>query len=461
MNFSFKNISLENLIQKYSSDGPYYTSYPSLSEWSEKIKDADFFSALQDGCLNKDNSFGVYVHFPYCNKKCYFCICNSSVTHNRKKISEFIDFSSKEIDLLKGHLDSELLVPKLKTIHLGGGSPNIMNYEEFDRFFDNILSFADNSSLEEVAIEVDVRTVDEAKLKYYQERGINRISLGIQDFNPQVQKAINRIQPVELVERLLKSDLRKGFKSINFDLLYGLPLQTRESFNETLDIVKTLSPDRITLLRYAHVPERVKAQRLINPKDLPDKIYAAHIFTDSIENLTNAGYDFIGIDHFAKPTDELSKAMKTKSLFRNFNGFTPKKINNLIGFGPSSTSMFSDTYFQNVYFSNYYKKVANNKLPLLREYKLNKDDMVRRDVINTILCDNVLDFKKISSPNSIDFSDYFKEEMKSLKPFIEDGMLEKSNEQLYVTPLGRVFIRHICRVFDNHLKTKQYKISGP
>lgn len=454
----------EDLIKKYNVSGPYYSSYPVLSNWSDKFSSNDYISALNELCLEKETfpAF-LYIHFPFCAKRCYFCICNSIVNHDRASSQKYLTYLFREIDLFHDFFEKHSFVPKFKMIHLGGGSPNLMSKDDFESLILKLKSLVNFEDLDEFAIEVDPRTVDKEKLKFYSEKGINRISLGVQDFDPRVQKAINRIQSPEMVEQLLSPEIRRCFKSINFDLLYGLPLQNRESFRRTIETVNKLSPDRITLIKYAHVPEDRKHQRLIREADLPDYIEGTMIFTETIDNLLDNGYEYIGIDHFAKLADDLAQAMKTRTLWRNFIGVTPGGTHNIIGIGPTSTSCINGYYAQNVYFlEEYYKAIEAGIFPILRGFKLKTDDLIRRYIINEIICTSSLNFDDTEKKYNIKFDEYFREEINLLKDFVEDGMLIFDDHSFKVTPLGRIFIRHICKVFDRYLKgDKIYKVSGP
>lgn len=458
----FKNLNID-LVKKYDVGCPYYTSYPTLSEWSNNFSYDGYLTGLQDLCYRgKEFPLLLYIHFPFCEKQCYYCICNSVITHDRAKIQNFMQYLFREIELLHDFFGRHSFIPKFKRIHLGGGSPSFMNIEEFDLLIEKLKLIINMDDLDEFAMEVDFHTTNKEKLRHYAAKGVNRISLGIQDFDPDVQKAVNRVQPPELVQDLLSPETRGLFKGINFDLLYGLPLQNRASFRQTIEIVKEISPDRITFLKYAHVPDRAKHQRLIKESDLPDVCEREMIFIDSIDSLLEEGYEYLGIDHFAKPTDDLVKAVSNGTMWRNFNGFASGGLHYIIGIGPTSTSGFMNYYAQNVYtFSDYYKAIDNQRFPVLRGFKLNTDDLIRRDIINGILCTYTLNFKDIERKYNIDFNAYFSKEMGGLSDLIYDGIIEISNEMLTVTQLGRIFIRHVCKVFDRYFKDKVYKISGP
>lgn len=461
-NIMLKNLTLD-LIKKYDVSCPYYTSYPTLSEWSNDFLYHDYMHGLNDLGATIDIPLLLYVHFPFCAKQCYYCICNSTITRNREKIQKFLDHLFREIDLLRGFFEKNSCIPKFKRIHLGGGSPTLLEIDEFELLIEKLKSLVDISSVDEFAIEVDVHTTNSEKLKCYYEKGVNRISLGIQDFDSNVQKAVNRVISPESVDELLSPEIRQCFKSINFDLLYGLPLQNRISFRNTIEVVKNLSPDRITLLKYAHVPDRRKHQRLIKESDIPDVYEKTMIFAETINNLLSYGYEYVGIDNFAKSADDLAKAMQNKTLWRNFNGFTPGRMHHILGIGPTSTHSFTNYYAQNVYsLQDYYKCIDNHEFPILRGFKLDNDDLIRRDVINEILCNCSLDFCGIELKYKLDFKNYFKQEVESLNDFKQDGLIESSHKMIKVTPLGRIFVRHICKTFDNFLKGgKNYKITGP
>jgi len=461
-NIILEDLSLD-LIKKYDISSPYYTSYPTLSEWSDAFSYQDYLYGLKGLCTSAEVPLLLYIHFPFCAKQCYYCICNSTVTRDRVKIQEFLNYLFREIDLLCVFFKTHSYLPKFKRIHLGGGSPTLLEIEEFEQLVEKLRSLVDIRGLDEFAIEIDVHTANHEKLKCYHENGVNRISLGIQDFDANVQKAVNRIIPLELVGELISPEIRRRFKGINFDLLYGLPLQTRKSFKNTIETVKNLLPDRVTLLKYAHVPDRRKHQRLIKESDIPDIYEKTMIFAETIHNLLDNGYEHIGIDNFAKPTDDLVKAMRNKTLWRNFNGFSPGGPHYIIGIGPTSTQSFTNGYAQNVYsLQEYYTCIDKHEFPILRGFKLDDDDLIRRDVINEILCNCTLDFSNIEQKYGVNFKEYFCQEIEALNDFILDGLLEISDDIFAVTPVGRIFICHICRVFDAYLKKgKIYQVKGP
>ncbi len=462
-NLFYENITVD-LIDKYNVPSPYYTSYPTHGEWSETFSREEYEQGLKQlGDGNSNDGFTLYLHFPFCARQCFYCICNSIISRNPETHREFSTYLLKELDLLEDLFTKHSVRPIIREIHLGGGSPNLMETQILERIIARIRRLTSPDHIAEFALEVDLRTVTRDLLQFYRELGIDRISLGIQDFDPNVQKAINRKQPPEMFEDLFTPDLRQGFKSINFDLLYGLPLQTRATFEKTLDTVVRLSPDRITLLKYAHVPDHRAHQRLIKETDLPGLHERAMIFVDSVHRLVEAGYEFIGIDHFAKPADELAVARRQNKMWRDVNGFHPGRTRNLLGVGPTSTAGFANVYAQNVYaLEDYYRNISENKLPLLKGYTLGPDQVIRREIMFEILCYNTLRFSHVEKTFNLTFEAYFKPELESLKPLIDDGMVERNSEGLKITPRGRFFIQHVCKVFDRFLRGgKTYRISGP
>lgn len=451
-----------NLIKKYDVKGPYYTSYPTGKVWSEKFGAVDYKKALKDMMReSKRVPLSLYIHFPFCVRLCNFCFCYTKITKDRNNIDNFMQALYKEIRILKDFFAKNDYVPNIREIHLGGGSPSYMNEIEFRQLVNEIRSLVDPHSLDEFTIEIDAITVTHDKLKLYHDNGINRISFGIQDFDSNVQEAIGRIQSPQLLEKLLAPEIRKSFVSVNFDLMYGLPLQTRASFSKTLDITLRLSPDRIAIYNYLHMPELYKHQTKIAENDLPDTIEKTMIFIDAGNKLTSNNYEDIGIDHFAKPSDDLSIAKRNKTLCRHFMGYTAGRAPNLIGIGPTILCGFTKYYAQNVYsLEEYVSALAKNDFPILRGYRMNNDDIIRKDVINNILCYFSLEFKVIEDRYKIDFNEYFKEEMKSLDVLVNDGILNCSRHQIRITPLGHYFVRNVCAIFDKYLKTDADRIAS-
>ncbi len=453
-----------SLIDRYGADtkGPYYTSYPTLGEWSENFSDQDFKNSLDKFISQKDNSFSLYIHYPYCVKLCHFCICNAYATGKKENQQKALDYLIREMGSLNNFFQQHDSIPNIKEIHFGGGSPSFLDIEDFEKLVDKIELTVKLGDIDEVALEIDPRTATLEKMHYYANRGIDRISFGIQDFDPVVQNAINRVQPFDYVEKFLSEDIRKKYKSLNFDLLYGLPFQTRESFRKTMDLTCKISPERVTLLRYAHVPDIKKNMRLIDDAKIVDNTEKTIMFIESTEKLLAEGYEYIGIDNFAKPTDALAIAFKNKTVGRNFIGFTPGRVNNMIGIGPSATSVFGEAYAQNVYnLIDYYKTDVDKHFPIERGHKMSRDDFIRRDAIFRILCDLSINWDEFDNHHGINSREYFNEEIKELNSFIYSGILESENGSINITKDGRYFLRHVAGVFDSYVKNKpEYIIHG-
>ena len=454
-----------DLLEKFGESGPYYTSYPTHSNWSNNLGHADYVASLKDFFLkNGDEPIHLYVHIPFCAKLCFYCICNIIITNNRERMQHFVDYLCREIDLLDKLFSEISITPNIKEIHLGGGTPSHLENDQLAMLAEKLGGIADLKGLHEFAMEIDPRTTSRESLKFYSTLGINRISFGVQDFDADVQEVINRVQPYEMVDDLLSPDVRECFDGLNFDLLYGLPRQTRKTFKKTVDLVKVLAPERITLLKYAHAPDLRKHMRLIDSKELPTVDELPLMFHDAVESLTADGYVWVGIDHFAKPSDDLAEAAKEKRGWRNFGGFTTGKTHDLIGIGPTATCVIGDSYYQNAYdIKEYYKAIDEGQFPVRSGYKMDSDDVLRREVIFKIICDSSLDYKQIESKFGISFENYFSQELASLAAFEKDGILEFNQESFGLTSTGRFFGRHVAAVFDRFLQRSQgvYKLTGP
>lgn len=450
----------DEIINKYNWVAPYYTSYPPLREWTSNFGSEEFESALKE-LIEKNEPISLYFHFPFCKQKCLYCFCNSKITQDRNEIMSFLKDIAVEIERFYEFFKKHSFKPIIKEIQIGGGSPSYMTNEEFNFLIGKIKLLVNPLELEEFAFEIDPRSISPKKIEMYKSAGVNRISLGVQDFDSYVQKAVNRIQPKELVQTFLTPEVKKNLKGINMDLLYGLPLQSIDSFRKTVETTIDLSPERITLLKYAHTPEREVCQRALEKYVFPDYIEIMRIFKESLDSFEKVGYIHVGINDFVKPNDDLAIALENKTLHRIFNGFSPGRTRNLIAIGPSSTSSFQNYYFQNVYLEDYRHTLSEKKFPILKGYKLNKDDLIRRNIINSFLCGRVINLKNIEEEYDINFRGYFFKEIESLKPFIEDGLIEFNENIIRITDLGKMFVPHIVSRFDNFLVGKEYKISGP
>lgn len=444
----------KQFIEKYNSGGPYYVCYPTVGKWSGDMSVQSYEQALVEGFdSNQTPPLYLYVHYPFCPKLCSYCHCHVVITKNQERMTSFLDYICKEIDLVCAFYEKQGIVPNIKEIHLGGGSPSVMTELELERLVKQLRKLVKIEDLDEFSLEIDVRTVTPDKVKFYSTVGIDRLSFGVQDFDPKVQKAINRVQPLEQVKALIVPEIRQLFKSINFDMIYGLPMQTRESFHHTLEGLKKISPDRICLYHYNHRPDIFAHQATIKNEDVPGEYDKSMTNIDAIQNLLDSGYVRIGLDHFAKPEDELAVAVKNKNLHRSFIGYTAGRTHNILGIGPSSISNFGNFYFQNIYsLDKYYEAIEANTLPILRGIRQAPDEKIREDVILKIISNFYLDFREIEKKHNIRFNQYFAREIQLLDNLIKDGVVELSENDLTVTPLGEFCVRYVCMVFDKHLQ---------
>ncbi|MFM2129163.1 MAG: hypothetical protein RL477_709 [Pseudomonadota bacterium] len=452
------------LIGRFNEVGPYYSSYPSLNRWKEGLGSAQYMQALKDFFAGDPQApIYLYAHIPYCAKLCWYCICNIHISNNRERIQRFTDVLCREADNLASFFRENGIRPNVREIHLGGGTPSHLDHAQLRQLVDRLATIADIDALDEFAMEIDPRTVTQDDLRFYHSLGVDRISFGVQDFDPTVQEKINRIQPFEMVRDLLSPDIRALFKGVNFDLLYGLPMQTRETFRRTIELTRELAPDRITLIKYAHVPDVRKHMKMIDADELPDRDTLPLMFQQAVEGLIGAGYIWAGIDNFAKATDDLGKAAAGGRAGRNFSGSSPGRADNIIGLGPTSTNAFGRYYYQALYDLNEYTKAVNDgQFPVFKGYELNAEDRLRREVIMRIQCRQRVDFDEIGKKYGVDFESHFTRELEGLKRFIDDGMVERDGRSFHLTPLGRFFTPHVCRLFDAFLaRDPVYKIHGP
>jgi oxygen-independent coproporphyrinogen-3 oxidase len=382
------------------------------------------------------------------------------ITNDYERIKNYLDFLFLEIDLFCKFFEENSIIPNFTEIHIGGGSPTILQEKEFGQLLEKLQLIVDLKNLSEFSIEIDPREVNIEKIKFYHTKGIDRISFGIQDFDPDVQKAINRVQPPELVEKLLTPEVRKRFeKGINFDIICGLPLQSQESIRRTFERIVKISPDRICFNYLHYSPKFYKHQMIMidarngRPTKLPDVYERKMIFTEALNILLKNGYVRTGYDHFAKPDDEVAKAMKNKTMHWNALGVTSGRYSDVIGIGPHSWSTIGNYYSQNVYELPLYEAaVTKGRFPIYRGYKLNKDDIIRREVIQALRNFFFLDFNDVEKKYNIDFKKYFKEEIVSLAEFIKDGIAELSDKAITITELGQQFTNIVCMNFDSYIK---------
>ena len=447
-----------DLIKRYDKSGPRYTSYPTALELHEGFGDAEYRQHIA-----KSNAAGgplsLYFHIPFCDTVCFYCACNKIVTKNRAHSVPYLNNLCKEIAMQGELFDKNR---KVNQLHWGGGTPTFLNYEQMKRLMETTREHfnlhEDDSG--EYSIEVDPRETNDSSIAQLRELGFNRISLGLQDFDPAVQKAVNRLQSKEQTFRVLEAARKEGFRSTNIDLIYGLPLQTEQTFARTLDQVLDYSPDRFSIFNYAHMPSRFKTQRQINDDDLPSPSVKLDILQMIGQKLTEAGYLYIGMDHFAKPDDELAVAQREGKLYRNFQGYSTHSDCDLVGLGITSIGRVGDAYVQNYKELDQYDiAISEGRLPVFKGVDLDDDDKLRRAVITQLICHFELIFSKIEQEFKITFADYFAEELENLKLMQNDGLLAMNPECIRVETAGRLLIRNICMVFDKYLAKKQQQFS--
>ncbi|MEW6508630.1 MAG: oxygen-independent coproporphyrinogen III oxidase [Bacteroidota bacterium] len=444
------NIDLE-LIKKYDKPGPRYTSYPTAPQFNNSFTAEKYLDeVIRTNNQKNPPHLSLYFHIPFCDTLCYFCGCNMIITRNRERIKEYINYVKNEIDLLRSYIIEGRQVVQL---HWGGGTPTHLNPDEINdlkMYINNNFTFFVEA---EQGCEIDPRGLTKEHLEALSNSGFNRISMGVQDFDENVQKAVNRIQPEDMTRQIVDWLRELKFQSINLDLIYGLPFQTVKSFSKTVDAIIDISPDRIAVFNYAHVPWLKKHMALINPEDLPVPEEKLQILKMTIEKLTSAGYLFIGMDHFAKPNDELAIALHDKKLYRNFQGYSTHAGADLLGFGITSISQIGKCYAQNTKKEiEYYNMLNENSLPIERGYYLSDDDILRRYVITKIMCDFELDFSDVEKKYNIEFEKYFSSGLDSLKEFIEDNLVQIRDRKIIVTEMGRLLIRNIAICFDWYIE---------
>lgn len=442
------------LIKKYDRPGPRYTSYPTAPQFTEEFTESDFVDEIIK-TNNADNppDLSLYFHIPFCDTLCYFCGCNMIVSRNRERIHNYIDYLKNEIDMVRTYIRPGR---KAAQLHWGGGTPTHLNPEEIRELGTYIKENFDFREDAENSCEIDPRELTREHLEALREIGFNRISMGVQDFNEKVQKAVNRIQPEEMTRRVIQWVRELGYHSFNLDLIYGLPFQTVEEFEKTVDTIIDISPDRIALFNYAHVPWMKKHMGLIKTEDLPTPEEKLQILKMSVAKLTDAGYVFIGMDHFAKPEDDLSKALHEKRLYRNFQGYSTNVGTDLYAMGITSISQFGDIYAQNVKTEKEYSDALNNnRLPIFKGYRMNEDDILRKYVIMKVMCDFELSFEEVEKKFGIEFEKYFAWGLENLKEMIDDGLVKIENRKLTVNDMGRLLIRNVAINFDGFIERKE------
>ncbi len=436
------------LIQKYNYSGPRYTSYPTALEFSEDFGEAEF---QQAAARYPSRPLSLYIHIPFCHKLCYFCGCNKIVTRQQHKADQYLDVLEQEI-IHRAPLFKQRHVSQM---HWGGGTPTYLNKAQISRLMNLLREHFQFDADAELSIEVDPREIELDVLDHLRHEGFTRLSMGVQDFNKEVQRLVNREQDEDFIFALIRRARELGFTSTNIDLIYGLPKQTPESFAFTLGKVAELSPDRLSVFNYAHLPTLFAAQRKIKDADLPSPQQKLDILQETIASLTGAGYQFIGMDHFARPDDELAIAQRNGVLHRNFQGYTTQGDTDLLGLGVSAISMLGDCYAQNQKeLKAYYQQVDEKGNALWRGLALTRDDCIRRDVIKALICNFSLNFADIEQLWQLNFREYFAEDLALLAPLAQDGLVDVDEKGIQVTAKGRLLIRNICMCFDIYLRQK-------
>jgi oxygen-independent coproporphyrinogen-3 oxidase len=439
-----------DVLKRFNQQGPRYTSYPTAPVFTPEFSAEDLLNEIISTNENNDRPLSLYFHFPFCAKLCYFCGCTMRVTHDRKLISQYNDYLKREIDIIAPLVSRQR---KVVQMHWGGGTPSYLLPEEIREIGDYIKERFTFDADIEASVEIDPRNMVRDHIEAFAEAGFNRTSFGVQDFNLQVQQAVNRVQSEEITRQVVVWAREFGFQSINLDLIYGLPYQTLDTFAETVDKVIDISPERIAVFNYAHVPWLKKHQAVMNQDAMPSPDQRLAILKMTSEKLADAGYEYIGMDHFAKPTDELAIAQKEGTLYRNFQGYSTKAGADLYAFGMSAISQFENIYAQNHKdFKAYYAAVDAGRPATNVGYRMTRDDHIRKEVIMQLMCDLKLDKRAIETKFNIDFEQYFINDIPKLDRFINEGLLVNEPDKIRVTGSGILIIRNIAMCFDGYLE---------
>jgi oxygen-independent coproporphyrinogen-3 oxidase len=442
------------LIRKYDVSGPRYTSYPTADRFVEAFGAAEWAQWIAKRNIGGiKQPLSIYVHVPFCDTVCYYCACNKVVTRDHGRSAKYIKYLAKEVVRVGELLGAER---RICQVHWGGGTPTFLSREEMAALADALRARFELQPECECSIEVDPRQAEPGRMAFLAALGFNRVSVGVQDFDPDVQKAVRRIQSEATTRRVIDEARASGFRSVNLDLIYGLPKQTLDSFNVTLDKALALDPDRIALYSYAHLPAVFKPQRRIQAADLPSAEAKLQILTLAIGRLTRAGYLYIGMDHFAKPDDDLAVAQRQGRLQRNFQGYSTHPESDLLGFGVSAIGRVGPTYYQNLKsLDEYYGALDDARVPVWRGIELTPDDLLRRAVIQALTCHFRVSLESMEIAYLVDFRRCFAAELEALKPFADDGLVELGSDWITVTPKGRLLVRAVCMVFDRYLRASR------
>lgn len=445
--------SLKDLLVKYNRPGPRYTSYPTALQFDEGFGVEDFWEELEhSNRVSRAKPLSLYAHLPFCSSVCFYCGCNVTFTKDRSRSWRYLNYLREEMDLVLPYFKEGRIV---RQMHWGGGTPTFLSPEELASLFLLLKQRFCFAADAELGIEIDPRATTVHHLQTLGGLGFNRISMGVQDFDPGVQKAINRIQPEDLTREVIFQARQQGFRSVSLDLIYGLPRQTVEGFTATLHKVLDLNPDRISLFNFAYLPQMLKHQKAIRPEELPSPETKVDLFLSAAAILTGAGYKHIGMDHFAKPEDELCRAQELGKLHRNFQGYTTHAGCDLHAFGVSSISSFGRVYAQNrKKVHEYERDLAEGRMPLWRGLRLGQEDQLRREMIMKLMCDFSLSWKILEEHYAINVFRHFKKELGVLRELEEDGLVRIGEDGLEVSLRGRLLIRNICMVFDSYLKSR-------
>ena len=449
----------EALLRRFDAPGPRYTSYPTADRFVEAFGVQDLCNALQQraqgAVAGSPLPLSVYVHIPFCESVCYYCACNKVITKHHERAGEYLDALDSEIALVVAQARSGQPVSQL---HFGGGSPTFLSDAELQRVVDALRRAFQIDDGTEMSIEVDPRTVTPERLAHCRALGFNRISFGVQDFDAQVQKAVHRLQPFESVRELMLSARSLGFKSINADLIYGLPRQTPQSFARTVQQIGELRPDRIALYAYAHLPQRFKPQRRIVADELPSAAQRVAMLGDTIAGFLGRGYQYIGMDHFALPDDALAVAKRQGRLHRNFQGYSTQPDCDLVGLGVSSIGKVGANYYQNAKtLPDYYDALRQDQLPVQRGIALTRDDVLRRAVIMALMCQGRVEFQSIELAHLIRMREYFARELEALLPMVEAGLVVIEEGAIQVTATGWYVVRAVAMTFDRWLQSDKLR----
>jgi oxygen-independent coproporphyrinogen-3 oxidase len=443
------------LLRKYDRPGPRYTSYPTVPVWSDRIGPDHYASALRAAAQRPDEPLAIYCHIPFCRRRCYYCGCNTVVTNDPCRGENYVGILGKEIESVAGHLGDRRSVA---LIHFGGGTPTYLNTAELSELLGHLRSHFRFQPGAELSIEIDPRVTTFDQIDFLADQGFNRVSMGVQDFTPEVQQASGRVQPYETVARLIDHCRVRKFKGINIDLIYGLPKQTVETFSDTLDRALELHPDRVAVYSFAYLPKAMPHQSKIRPEDLPATDVKYQIFATAVEKFTGAGYRQIGMDHFALPEDELSVAQTDGRLNRNFMGYTVQQAPEMIGFGMSAIGYVNNAFFQSISkLDSYENGIGERGMAIYRGIQLSPDDLIRQYTITNLMCNFRLRFADLTARFGVTYHDYFAGAETPLAEFVSDELLVIHNDHLEITARGRTFVRNIAMTFDAYLAAEPGK----